>query len=496
MLVPHADPCRSPLRSGVAIALIALTLTVAGCARRADVDAGFCTQSAERWNSFADRAPDSDAAARSRPGAELLGGRPRSGRRERHRRRGAAVRRARPPSGALGARSDTEGRDRRPGECARRRRPGVRPERPPRQLHPRRPGVPLRRRPRSGEGADAGERGAFAVAGQLLAAGWADQVAGSGVDLVEVHVAGPQERVARHALGPLPSGGEQDHAEVDEDDGDEDRDDGDERQTGHQCVPFRETDDLHPDQCDQRDGGQRRRDPEHPAPGRRRHPGNHRAASRSDVRRGRRRRRGTRPAPDRRGTERQDPITELLDGSPPRGVEPPSGDGERQVHGLHTSADAEREPCVRLPLDGHDGLRHSQDVHPRDGGDELRVLLASEDVHAPVIEGDDERPPDQGGVHTREHLISGDIAAGIRALKDAHDGELLLVGSARLARRLLEWDLVDEINLVQFPVILGDGERLFPAHGSDHALELLDTRVFDTGVLGLTYRVAGRPAYA
>jgi dihydrofolate reductase len=93
-------------------------------------------------------------------------------------------------------------------------------------------------------------------------------------------------------------------------------------------------------------------------------------------------------------------------------------------------------------------------------------------------------------------VISGDVAAGIRELKESREGELLLVGSARLARWLLEQGLVDEINLVQFPVILGDGERLFPAHGTDHALELLDSRVFDTGVVGLTYRVGGRPTYA
>lgn len=92
-------------------------------------------------------------------------------------------------------------------------------------------------------------------------------------------------------------------------------------------------------------------------------------------------------------------------------------------------------------------------------------------------------------------VLSGDIAAGIRELKQRQDGELLLVGSARLARWLLEHDLVDELNLVQFPVILGDGERLFPEHGADHALELVDTKIFATGVLGLTYRVGGRPAY-
>jgi dihydrofolate reductase len=93
-------------------------------------------------------------------------------------------------------------------------------------------------------------------------------------------------------------------------------------------------------------------------------------------------------------------------------------------------------------------------------------------------------------------VISGDVAAQIRALKQRPGGELLLVGSARLARWLLENDLVDEINLVQFPVILGAGERLFPQDGADRALELLESRVFDTGVIGLTYRVAGRPEYA
>ncbi|ARJ03903.1 hypothetical protein GCM10010988_25740 [Cnuibacter physcomitrellae] len=47
----------------MAIALVALMLSVTGCARRTDVDAGFCTQFAERWNSFASRGPDADAPA-------------------------------------------------------------------------------------------------------------------------------------------------------------------------------------------------------------------------------------------------------------------------------------------------------------------------------------------------------------------------------------------------------------------------------------------------
>lgn len=93
-------------------------------------------------------------------------------------------------------------------------------------------------------------------------------------------------------------------------------------------------------------------------------------------------------------------------------------------------------------------------------------------------------------------VISGDVAAAIRNLKEQPSGELLLVGSVRLARWMLENELVDEINLVQFPVIVGVGERLFPQEGTDFGLELLDAKVFDTGVIGLTYRIAGRPAYA
>jgi dihydrofolate reductase len=99
---------------------------------------------------------------------------------------------------------------------------------------------------------------------------------------------------------------------------------------------------------------------------------------------------------------------------------------------------------------------------------------------------------------TWEHttVISDDVAARVRELKARPGGELLVVGSTALARWLLENELVDELNLVQFPVIVGDGERVFPQHGLDFALELIDSRVFGTGIVALTYRVDGRPEYA
>ena len=93
-------------------------------------------------------------------------------------------------------------------------------------------------------------------------------------------------------------------------------------------------------------------------------------------------------------------------------------------------------------------------------------------------------------------VISGDVAARIRELKAQPGGELLVVGSAALARGLLENELVDELNLIQFPVIVGEGERLFPRDGLDFGLELQHSTVFRTGIVALTYRVGGRPEYA
>ncbi|WP_431218920.1 dihydrofolate reductase family protein [Leifsonia xyli] len=93
-------------------------------------------------------------------------------------------------------------------------------------------------------------------------------------------------------------------------------------------------------------------------------------------------------------------------------------------------------------------------------------------------------------------VIAGDLAAEIRALKSGSEGELLLVGSVALARRLLEDELVDELNLIQFPVIVGQGEPFLPREGRDFALDLHDSRIFPSGIVALTYRVGGRPRYA
>jgi dihydrofolate reductase len=94
------------------------------------------------------------------------------------------------------------------------------------------------------------------------------------------------------------------------------------------------------------------------------------------------------------------------------------------------------------------------------------------------------------------HVLDGDVEAAIRDLK-AHPGrELQLHGSGELLRWLLERDLVDELNLRVYPVIVGDGMRLFPEHGQTHDLQLVDTRATGSGVMFQTYRPAGRATFA
>jgi dihydrofolate reductase len=94
-------------------------------------------------------------------------------------------------------------------------------------------------------------------------------------------------------------------------------------------------------------------------------------------------------------------------------------------------------------------------------------------------------------------VLSGDLAAAIRELKAEPGGELQVHGSGSLFRWLLENDFVDEINLFIFPVVIGQGTRLFPETGSDAALDLVDSRTTPSGATIQVYRLTGgRPQYA
>jgi dihydrofolate reductase len=93
-------------------------------------------------------------------------------------------------------------------------------------------------------------------------------------------------------------------------------------------------------------------------------------------------------------------------------------------------------------------------------------------------------------------VLSGDLAAAIRELKAKPGGELQVHGSGRLVRWLFDNQIVDEIILLTYPVVVGQGTRLFPDAGPDTALELVESRATSGGVTIQVYRPSGRPAYA
>ena len=93
-------------------------------------------------------------------------------------------------------------------------------------------------------------------------------------------------------------------------------------------------------------------------------------------------------------------------------------------------------------------------------------------------------------------VLSGNLATAIRELKAKPGGELQVHGSGNLVRRLFDNRLVDEITLLIYPMIIGQGTRLFPESGPDIALDLVDSRVTSKGVTIQVYRPTGRPEYA
>ncbi len=84
-------------------------------------------------------------------------------------------------------------------------------------------------------------------------------------------------------------------------------------------------------------------------------------------------------------------------------------------------------------------------------------------------------------------VIRGDLAGEVSKLKERSDGDVLVFGSADLVDSLLELDLVDELRIMVFPVVLGSGKRLFRDERDISHLRLVGSRTFDSGVVLLTY---------
>ena len=92
-------------------------------------------------------------------------------------------------------------------------------------------------------------------------------------------------------------------------------------------------------------------------------------------------------------------------------------------------------------------------------------------------------------------VLKGDLASAVQELKERDGRELQVHGSGKLAQFLLANDLVDRLNLLVFPVIVGAGRRLFPDSGIATGLTLEESRTTPSGVAISVYRPSGRPEF-
>jgi dihydrofolate reductase len=87
-------------------------------------------------------------------------------------------------------------------------------------------------------------------------------------------------------------------------------------------------------------------------------------------------------------------------------------------------------------------------------------------------------------------VLKGDVVEEVAKLRQQHDGDIVVHGSAQLAQTLLEHDLVDELRLMVFPVVLGSGKRLFGNTSEKKRLRLVDSKTVGEGVAIVIYEPA------
>jgi dihydrofolate reductase len=95
---------------------------------------------------------------------------------------------------------------------------------------------------------------------------------------------------------------------------------------------------------------------------------------------------------------------------------------------------------------------------------------------------------------TNSTVLDGDLGEAVARVKQQHDGDVVVHGSAQLVQDLLERDLVDELRLMMFPVVLGAGKRLFGDTSDKKPLRLADSKTVGDGVTILVFRPASSQA--
>ena len=87
-------------------------------------------------------------------------------------------------------------------------------------------------------------------------------------------------------------------------------------------------------------------------------------------------------------------------------------------------------------------------------------------------------------------VLNGDVVTEVSKLKHEIEGEIHVPASYQLARTLIQHDLIDELRLVVFPIVLGAGERLFGEVSGIKPMRLVDARVIGDSLAFLTYKFA------
>ena len=89
------------------------------------------------------------------------------------------------------------------------------------------------------------------------------------------------------------------------------------------------------------------------------------------------------------------------------------------------------------------------------------------------------------------HRLEGEVVEAVRALKQTEGRDLLIQGSSEVIHTLLAADLIDQLTVLTFPLVLGEGKRLFDAGSGPHVWEPAGTEITPKGVVVSTYRLGG-----
>jgi len=99
--------------------------------------------------------------------------------------------------------------------------------------------------------------------------------------------------------------------------------------------------------------------------------------------------------------------------------------------------------------------------------------------------------PDTAMTWAHSHRLEGDLPDAVRALKATEGRDLLIQGSSEVIHALLARDLIDQLTVLTFPIVLGRGKRLFDATSAAHAWTLEHSETTLNGVIVATYRLGG-----